>query len=70
MGYNFKLVPKQKEIRLGEIIEIESITRELAKKDIYIGNRVLQKAIIYDNERDATRKFGKKVVDGEIIQEE
>lgn len=52
MGYNFELVSKQKESRLKEITEIESITKELASKDICIPNKTLQKAIIYDNERD------------------
>ena len=71
LGYNFKLVPKQKESRLNEIIEIESIQRDLARKEIYIGNRVLQKAIIYDNERDTIKKFGKKVgPEGETIEED
>jgi len=51
--------------------EIEAIQRELAKKDVYIGNRELQKAIIYDNERDKIKEFGKKVVpEGEPIPEE
>lgn len=60
MGYNFALVPKTKESRLNELMEIESISQDLAKKEIAVGPRVLQKAIIYDNERDILRKFGKK----------
>lgn len=58
MGYDFKLIGKQKETRLGEILEIESISNEMARKDIYFGNRALQKAIIYDNERDQIKSFG------------
>lgn len=65
MGYNFKLVPKQKEERIGEIMEIESIANDLAKKEIYLGNNVLQKAIIYDNQRDLRENFNQKRVDEE-----
>jgi len=57
MGYNFRLVPKQKEDRLHELREIESISRELAKNEIYIPNKTLSKAIIYDNEREIPRKI-------------
>lgn len=65
MGYNFKLVPKQKEERIGEIMEIESIANDLSKKEIYLGNNVLQKAIIYDNQRDLRENFNQKRVDEE-----
>ena len=70
LGYNFKLIPKQKDSRIKEILEVESISRELAKHDIFVGNKVLSKAIIYDNERDTVKKFGKQVVEGVIIEEE
>ncbi len=57
MGYNFKLIPKQKDDRLLEIMEIESISRELAKNEIYIPNKTLEKAIVYNNEREIPRKL-------------
>lgn len=66
LGYNFRLVSKQTENRIGEIQEIESIQRDLARKEIHLGNRTLQKAIIYDNERDTIKRFGSKPpVEGE-----
>ncbi len=73
MGYNFKLIPKQTNQRLTELMEIDSISQELAKNEIYIPNKTLEKAIIYNNERDIPRVIkGKKVLaDGspEIIEE-
>lgn len=57
IGYNFKLLPKQREDKLLEIMEIESISRELAKNEIYIPNKTLEKAIIYNNEREIPRKL-------------
>jgi hypothetical protein len=56
MGYNMKIIPKQNTGRMNEIIEIEAIQRELVKNDIYIPNQTLQKAIIYENERDTSPK--------------
>ena len=58
-----------------EIMEIESISRELAKNEIYIPNKTLEKAIVYNNEREIPRKLqGKKVIAAEgateIIEEE
>lgn len=41
MGYNMKIVPKQKTDRLEEIREVEDIQRELIKNDIYIPNQTL-----------------------------
>ena len=56
MGYNMKMIPKQKSDRTKEISEIESIQRELVKNDIFIANQTLQKAILYENERDTSPK--------------
>ena len=67
IGYNFKLIPKQNNSRLNELMEIESISRELSKNEIYLPNKTLEKAIIYNNERDVPRTIqGKKIlsVDG------
>jgi len=61
LGYDFKLVPKQKETRLSEILEIEGIARNLANRDIYIGNKILQKAIMFDNERETLGALGTKL---------
>ncbi len=70
MGYNLKMIPKQKDDRVNEIMEIESITTELSKNDIYIPNKTLTKAIVYDNERDtAPKTLGKKEVNGVIMEE-
>lgn len=57
-------MPRQKDTRLSEIQEIESIQKDLARRDIYVGNRVLQKAIIFDNERDIIKQYG-TVIDPE-----
>jgi hypothetical protein len=47
-------------------MEIESISRELAKNEIYIPNKTLEKAIVYNNEREIHRKLlGKKVIAAE-----
>lgn len=71
MGYNMKLVGKQNnQQRFTEIREIESISNELSKNDIGIANQALQKAIIYDNERDTTKRQAKKTVEGEVIVED
>ena len=56
------------------MMEIESISRELAKNEIFLPNKTLEKAIIYNNERDVPRSIqGKRVVvpEGatEIIEE-
>ena len=65
MGYNMKTIPKQKSDRTKEISEIESIQRELVKNDIFIPNQTLQKAILYDNERDTSpKKLGQKMENG------
>ena len=65
MGYNMKMIPKQKSDRTKEISEIESIQRELVKNDIFIPNQTLQKAILYDNERDTSpKKLGQKMENG------
>lgn len=54
---------------MGEIVEIESISKDLAQKEIYIASKVLQKAIIYDNQRELLKTLGKKVVEGVVIEE-
>ena len=65
MGYNMKVIPKQKNDRVNEIIEIEGIQRELVRNEIYIPNQTLQKAILYDNERETSSgKFGQKLENG------
>ena len=41
MGYNMKIIPRQKTDRINEIKEIEGIQRELVKNDIFIPNQTL-----------------------------
>lgn len=67
-----KLVGKHNnQQRFTEIREIESISNELSKNEIGIGNKVLQKAIIYDNERDTTKRQTKMLdAEGEVIPED
>lgn len=52
MGYNFNLLPKQNNDRLLELNEIENVKNELSKNDIICGTNVLERAIIYNNQRD------------------
>ena len=41
ISYNLKLVPKQKGDKMLEMLEIEKIKRELAKKQVNLGTNVL-----------------------------